>query len=238
MSSIVLSLLITTTVKLQPSTQGKVNLMITHFSKRTGIASLMALSFFIAQPITVNAYQQDYHYRSYDRNRNIDRLGQMITVSIILGICYLVSHFQINAQKQQAIETEHRLLNEKRKEYFLDKIHKKLNGPDFKTAERTILTNHSQYRYPNYVDAMKETCPGYPEYIKTLLVDLNRHPHHRTVEGFKTLQKGSLLFSSRANDFYEFYELVKTLDKEVRIQEQQAAKAAAFQEELVSTTTA
>lgn len=183
------------------------------------------------------AYQQDYNYYSYERDRDTRFLGQMITLSIFLGICYMVSYFQANARKQQAIESEHHLLNEKRKEYFLDKIHKKFKGSDVKIAEKSILTNHTLYRYPNYVDAMKETCPGYPEYIKTLLVDLNRHPHHRTVEGFKTLQKGSLLFSSRANDFYEFYELVKALDKEVRIQEHQEATAAAFQQELANATT-
>lgn len=82
-------------------------------------------------------------------------------------------------------------------------------------SEQKILAQHEMYRYPNFVDAIRETCPGYAGYIKKLLRELTDNYHARDVKGFGIRRSGipflSRLRSLNAADEYEFFELVKNL---------------------------
>ena len=86
-----------------------------------------------------------------------------------------------------------------------------------------ILVQHELYKHPNFIEAVKETFPEYPEYIKALMPALNDNPKARLVRGFETdhlYHKGAGIFRKGARDFSEFYELIKKLYAEVLAQEQ------------------
>ena len=88
---------------------------------------------------------------------------------------------------------------------------------------RKILNNHELYRYPSFIEAIKEGCPSYATYIKELLVTITHYYHGRRVRGFKIERRGNILHRHlrdiREYDHYEFYELVKKLHDEIVEQE-------------------
>jgi hypothetical protein len=89
-----------------------------------------------------------------------------------------------------------------------------------------FLTQHELYKYPHFIEAIKEIFPEYAQYIKALMQELNDNPKARLVHGFETdhlYHKGARLFKKNARDFSEFYELIKKLYAQVLAEEQRLA---------------
>lgn len=91
-----------------------------------------------------------------------------------------------------------------------------------KTADREILADHELYKHQAFIVAIKETCPDYPHYIKALMLELEKNPKARIVEGFDTdhmYHKCKSFFKKDAKDYSQFYVLIKNLYAEVLAQE-------------------
>lgn len=149
------------------------------------------------------------------------------------GIVWLFSP----SQTTKDYEARHERLNLFTKKEFVDDIDTARNI--LGKTDLEILSQHELYRYKNFIDAIKEICPGYAEYIKTLMLELDNNPTARLVRGFETdhlYHKGSRILKKRSKDFSQFYILIQklyaeVLAQEVKLEEQQLALAK-HQEEL------
>ena len=93
-----------------------------------------------------------------------------------------------------------------------------------RTADKEILADHELYKHQAFIDAIKETCPDYTNYIKALMLELEKNPKARVIEGFNTdhmYHKCKSFFKKDAKDYSQFYVLIKKLYNEVLAQEKQ-----------------
>ncbi len=142
-----------------------------------------------------------------------------VTFSAICDYCAAVVITSVEeSQEKEKLRKQHVLfLKKQTKLYFLEMIEiKKLTE-----GERFLLRLHEFYRYPNFIEALKEACPSYSDYIKLLIIDLLNDTKKRKVEGFEV--KRNVATNSRAHTdlYYEFFELIKTLYLEITQEEEQ-----------------
>ncbi len=133
------------------------------------------------------------------------------------GLVYLTS----SSKSDQDYAAQHERLQFFTKKDFIDDITFALRIT--KQSALDFITQHELYRYPPFIEAIKELFPEYAQYIKALMQALEDNPKLRLVRGFETdhlYHKGAGLFKKNARDFSEFYELIKKLCAEVLAQEQ------------------
>ena len=145
----------------------------------------------------------------------------LIASGTIEGLRYFLS----KSKNEEEYELRHVLFKDKRMSYFINSLETLKNISDADDAEEVFLTDHELYRYPNFVKAIKKSCPGYAEYIKNLYFELAQNYKKRKVRGFERVYKKNLLTrnlpgNKPEEDNFEFYELIKKLYQEVLEQEQ------------------
>ena len=137
------------------------------------------------------------------------------------GLLYLFGP----SKSSQDYEKRHASLKILSKKDFID-------GIEFmrtlgRKSEVDILAQHELYQYEHFIEAAKESVPGYDKYIKALMLELDKNPKARLVSGFETdhlYHKFKGFFKKKAKDFSEFYRLVRKLYDEVLQREKQASE--------------
>ena len=134
------------------------------------------------------------------------------------GLIYLFS----TPKNEKDLAARHEQLKFFTKKDFIDDI--EFAQLSLKKSALDFLAQHELYKYPNFIEAIKEIFPEYATYIKALMQELNDNPKARLVPGFEVdhlYHKGAKLFKKKACDFSEFYKLVKKLYAQVLAEEQQ-----------------
>lgn len=159
-------------------------------------------------------------------------VGALIATGVSKGIDGLFSLFGSSKSAANFKERHEERRKTSKDEFILGiKLKRHLSTPA--DADRKILTNHELYNYQAFLDAIKETCPDYAEYIKILMQELNNNPSARIVNGFETdhlYHKAAGIFRKRAKDFSAFYILIQKLYAQVLIEESLAKNAPPPQE--------
>lgn len=126
----------------------------------------------------------------------------------------------------------HQLLEKQTKSFFLSALElaKSAQGSDF------TLSQYELYRYPNFIQALKEFCPEeYATYIKALFIELINNPKKSEVQGFVTrhliVSAGCGVRSINLGTYYEFFELIKILY--IELVEQEIMQQQAFHNDAI-----
>ena len=181
------------------------------FFNRSRIFSFAFVVLVLAHPTTVH---------SYSNNNQSDSNG---TIALMLLVSIIVSntiefHYKNAVEQERIAAEEYRVFSQTRKECFARTIEKELTDYYSDAVEKRYLEDYAKYRYQNYVEAIKEAFPnGYSEHIRTLKLDLDLDYKKRMIPGFKAEKKG--WFTYTKSDYYEFYELIKTLNTEIEATE-------------------
>ncbi len=150
------------------------------------------------------------------------------------GIASLTNWLTSPSKDKAEYERRHTHFKTLSKDGFLDEII--IMNTTTGQTERDMLSQHELYRYPNFIAAIKSACPNYGVYIKNLNDEIAINYKARIVRGFKVERRGSFLTRNlrdeRSNDYYEFYELVKTLHEEVLAEEKKITSQAKLNKDL------
>ncbi len=147
------------------------------------------------------------------------------TSLVVSGVIGIATYLLTESKTQQEYDERHAIFYDKNNLFFLELIESIKNNPRLKNSELKILSNHEMYRYESFIEAIKESCPEYAQYIKELYAELVINYKKRKVRGFKRIYKTNIISRelpghNPADDYFEFYELIKTLYQEVLVAEQ------------------
>ncbi len=179
--------------------------MLTRITRRISLAKTIVLCLLLTHTQTTQAFE------------------------FITFVCSYVLAESILAPSAETKEYEklHFFLQNQSESYFREEIELIQNG-----NKDLALSKYEYYRHPNFLGAIKKSCPGYCEYIKALKTKLDTDYQARVVRGFEPTRRGPLLLrysrSLNDSDYYPFYELVKKIHADVLRIDKQREKEVLF----------